>query len=443
MREVVTVFEGGRIDLPPGHRGQRARNLLLNIKVGGKNAFSLRNGALYAKDFVGAADVGDARVEVLPKPYGVSSVPQARQLLFDVLRRVGSEISFKWLQGGSASIDADLLDVVERRVSRDLLRRLEIGAPRRYEEAHERSSVLRGRILFSKYIRQLPSEAHVLPIQHSPLMADNSLGQLLKALGVRLLDRVRSYESRRDLDRCLDLLSSVKNCPLTPELVAKVHLRPMEAEWREFVDFAKLLALGKSSDPTSAGETSQATLLFPMNRLFEVAVRNALASTMGEPIECLRVPGEHCLLSSSSSDGSRDDALSIRPDLLFRRGELVVAAGDAKWKRLSDTPPRYSVLPADIYQLLAYMRHFGTPRGVLLYPRAEWMGANWQASFEVEPQKDEQITIVSVDLAQLMVSSDRARKAAAQALATRVQAALHDESSKALDSHAGLVRQAV
>jgi len=424
MAATITVFEGGRVDIPSTPRAERVRARLLGTMVGGRQAFGLRRGSVYAKDFVGAVDVGDLRVEVLPKPYGIETSKDARQLMFDLLGWAGPQINVGWFSGGSDTRDTDLLHIVEQRAAAELLRRLEVGAPYRYQEIRERSPVLRGRIQFGEYTRQLPSDAQLIPVRYSPLIADNELGQLLKALAVRLRDRSDTYRARRDLDRCLDLLASVQSRSLTPELVSRVRLGRMEADWQGLVELAALLASGRSPDSTGLGETMQATVMFPMNRLFEAAIRRFLAANLPLPAACVRSPGEHALLRQEEGAESITSALAVRPDLLFRSGDTFVAAGDAKWKRLSESPPRYSILPGDVYQLLAYMRLFGVSTGILFFPRAEWMCPDWESEYTVAPGHNERIKVLSVDLSGLVGRSAEIRDGEAAKLATRVMAAL-------------------
>ena len=421
----VTVFEGERINIRSDSKGLRRRERLLGTMVGNRLAFATRKGAVYATDFVGAVDVGGFRVEVLPKPYGIDDAEKARQLMFDLLRWAGVNINPAWQGGGSSKRQADLLELVERRAAQELLQRLGVGAPRRYQEVEEASSVLRGRILFSRYVRQSPSTAHILPIRYSPLVIDNDLGRLMKGLARTLRNRARSHESRRNLDRCLDLLYSVKDLPLTASLVAQVRLGRMEMDWAGLVDLAGLVAVGQTPAPASLGETAQATMLFPMNRLFELAVRRVLSASMSKPYECLRSPGQHRLLSMLQSDGSVCEALSIRPDFLFRKDGAIIAAGDAKWKRLSDSPPRFSIQPADLYQLLAYMRQFETKSGVLFFPRTSWMPKDWSAAFMLDAYSETRIHVIAVDLATLVGRVDPVCQEASRSLASRVEAAIN------------------
>lgn len=424
MAPTITVFEGGRIEIPTGLNAELVRARLLATNVDSRQAFGLRRGTIYAKDLVGAVDAGEVRVEVLPKPYGIETSQEARQLMFDLLRWAGSDLSPKWLHEGSNARNVDLIQVVEQRAADELLRRLEVGVPRRYQEIGERSPVLRGRIEFGHYARQLPSDAHLLPVRYSPLTADNDLGRLLKALATTLRDRSSTYRARRVLDRCLDLLAGVQARPLTLELVRRVRLGRLEADWQGLVELAALLTSGRSPDPTGLAESKQATLMFPMNRLFEAAIRSLLASNMEAPVTCVRTPGEHALLRQDDGTSCLNTALAVRPDLLFRAAGATVAAGDAKWKRLSNSPPRHSILPGDVYQLLAYMRLFGVSTGILFFPRTDWMPSEWQVEYLVAPGHDERIWGLAVDLPELVGGSPDARSRGASELARRVMAVL-------------------
>lgn len=423
MGQAITVFEGGRVALPVGPVGDRAARRLLSVNVGRRAAFVFRRGSLFATDLVGAVDVGCVRVEVLPKPYGVDTETTARQLMFDMLRWAGPEIRPSWLRVGGSMCNGDLLQLVERRAASELLRQLEVGAPRRYQEVREKSAVLRGRVEFGRYVRQLPTEAHHLPISHCPLTWDNPLGRLLKSLANYLRGMTTSYSVRRDLDRCLDALIGVKSEPLTVKAVARVRLERLESPWSELVDLAGVLARGRSPDPSGLGDTRQLTLMFPLNRLFESIVRRVLVAHLRKPLSCLRSPGEHVLLSLVSDRGG-GPALTVRPDLLFHLDGHAVGAGDAKWKRLKNTPSRYSVLPADLYQILTYMRLVNTTAGLLFFPRADWMPEGWSAEFVVEPCQQERIVCLAVDLARVVGSSGLMRQQGAHELASRVQAVL-------------------
>lgn len=62
-------------------------------------------------------------------------------------------------------------------------------------------------------------------------------------------------------------------------------------------------------------------------------------------------------------------AFQSRPDLVFRRGAVVVAIADTKWKLVS-VDRRRRLLPAetDLYQMHAYATAFSCQELALVYP---------------------------------------------------------------------------
>ncbi|GJM44541.1 MAG: hypothetical protein DHS20C21_13830 [Gemmatimonadota bacterium] len=420
MATTITVFEGGRVDVPTGPSADRARVRLLGTAVGGRQAFVTRNGNVYAADCAGAVDLGDFRVEVLPKVFGVQDKVAGRAFMYDLLECTGHDAIVGWNRGGAGDTDCNLLEAVERQAVTELLTRLESGVPRRYIPVEEVTPVIRGRINFSRYVRQLPSDSHRVPVRYSPLTRDNQLSRVLKALASHLSQRTRTYTVRRDLDRCIGLLHEVKSSELTADLARSVRLGRLERDWDRVIELAELLATSRSPDPTLLGATSQPTLLFPLNRLFESVVRRVLVEELLGPLQCEPKSRAFPFLTVPKTSSV---ALGVRPDFTFTSGEDFVGVGDAKWKSLTASDPRHGVAPADVYQILAYMRRLKTQRGLLFYPKVDWMASAWSASFGVHGT-DETVSAISVDLAKIVSRDRTTRNVARSSFAARVQAML-------------------
>jgi len=420
LASTITIFENQLLKLPgDGRRAQREARLL-RLRIGRSPAFETRSGRLFARQFAGAVDLGGVRVEILPKSYGVETIEQARTFLYNLLDCVGDEAAIGWIPGGSASSSSmDVLEVVERRAADELVRRVSATLPRRYQPVAEVSPVIRGRILFNQLARQSPVMRHHIPVVHCPLNVDNDLSRLLKALARFLWNRTRSVRLRRDLDACLDQLAAVQDFVLDASLVSRVQLGRYEADWAALVEYASLVVEGEVSDPTRTGETGQPSLLFPLNKLFERILRKVLANHLKPPHACRDRNQSFCLLKHGD-----DEALGVIPDIVIGAAKGRVVVADAKWKALSNAPPRFGVLPGDVYQILAYMRLMGTPKGVLLYPRLEWMTEGWNRTFNVSSDGDESITVVAADIDRLVspVRSTRleARERFAQFIASLV-----------------------
>ena len=132
----------------------------------------------------------------------------------------------------------------------------------------------------------------------------------------------------------------------------------MEA-YRPLLDLCRLLA-DSLAPGEAAGTTPGPAFLLDMERVFEQYITH-------EVVRALVRDNRHTvsvqpLLTVTEPVPGQPD-LTIRPDILIDRGGCVLAVVDAKWKRPADL-----LLPADLYQVLAYATTLGAGRAVLVYP---------------------------------------------------------------------------
>jgi 5-methylcytosine-specific restriction enzyme subunit McrC len=78
--------------------------------------------------------------------------------------------------------------------------------------------------------------------------------------------------------------------------------------------------------------------------------------------------------------------LPLRPDIVIRRGEEVIAIVDSKWKRLEVAQEREGrPSEADAYQMLAYAAGYKCPHLMLVYPWYRGLRASLLTVFELPP----------------------------------------------------------
>jgi 5-methylcytosine-specific restriction enzyme subunit McrC len=154
------------------------------------------------------------------------------------------------------------------------------------------------------------------------------------------------------------------------------------ARYRLAIDWVRWI-LALLSPDLRAGRNAAPGLLFDMNVLFESAVATVMqryAPGVGFQVSC-QDTGRH-LATVVESDGKR--AFRLRPDLVIRQGEEVIAVGDTKWKRVGMSKAGY-LLPAeaDMYQLHAYAAAFGCQNLALVYPWYSELAGSKETVFEL------------------------------------------------------------
>jgi 5-methylcytosine-specific restriction endonuclease McrBC regulatory subunit McrC len=422
--KIRVLHEGDEVPADVDTPGNRVRLWSATRHIADAFRLVKQGRRLRVGNVVGFIDLGRVQLELRPKASGVAGqAGDPRQLLLDLL-------SLRWLaprtllRRGAVQKTRSLLEVLFKAFADDLAERLSLGIPRRYSEREDNSTVLRGRILFGRMATRPPGNDHVLPIRHAPLQFDNPLSRVILATVRRLQGLTRSVHTATTLQHCGALLDRVAPVPLTEQLVNRLHLTALEANWKPVVDFATALAQGQPPDPVAAGTIRSFGLTFSLDDLFESALRKVLPQTLAGSLLSLAPKRQRAhLLRSQQTD---KQILPLRPDYLFinNGGEKILVA-DAKWKLLNWASPALGLLPSDAYQLTAYLAAHKLDRGVLFFPADKetplTFGAAWTHPFTLlDGSSNRRVTIVAVELAAL-VSGDAGRRQEAQ---TRLRQAI-------------------
>lgn len=408
----IRVQEGKRFELPHTHNSSTARDRLLRTTAGMSfNVFTVDGRGFRAGNVVGVIDTGSLQVEILPKVAAGSGLDDDARFLMDLLSMSGLTPRLMARAGRVSLTSHSTIEAVIRLFAANLAWRLSSGAPRRYSERTETSSVLRGGLDFARMATRPPGSDHVLAIRHAPLQMDNPLSQLILAVVNVLLAVTRSVRNRAMLQHCASLLDQVSTVSFSEDTVRRVALTRFESEWLDVVELARALIRGQTPSPVSAGLTPSFTMLFPLDDLFERSLRRSLfAALTGETISISSSPRNPHFLRTEEGR----DILRLRPDYLFVQAaaeDEKVMVGDAKWKRLAEGGRSFGLRPPDVYQLTTYMARHQLQRGILFFPMDAWMrsnGAYWRRSFSVIGT-DSRINVVGVDVPGL-VTRDRERR---------------------------------
>lgn len=405
----LTTWEGMPVPFPQSINQQLvAERLMRHTEGGPAPAFRWKRGRLYAGEMAGCIQVGSIRINVLPKTDTTES-ERDREFLLNLLHHAG------YLNhphtSGLADVRAsprDPLEVVIAEVASEMTSALREGIPRRYEERHEDSPTLRGRIDFSRLTRQLPGNA-CLPIRYSPLALDNPLAQCIKALAVILNRITSSSTSRQAFIAVLNQMTHVRTVTPTAALMHSLSLSRYESHWTRSIAICMLLLRGQSPDPSFSGDTAAFSMLFPLQHLFERSLRRILTTALAG--SGIAADHRNTPLYLLEDPESLDGILRLKPDYVITKGTKYVAVADAKWKRLTESERAYGIDRQDFYQISAYLSRYAVKRSVLLLPQAPWMSAGWTKTYRI-PDTDTLVTLLGVDIESLVSNVGAVREAA-------------------------------
>lgn len=412
MSSIVT-HEGELVPLPESLDRHRIVDQLLRYSACADfPCFRLKRGSLYAAEVVGTIQIGKVRISILPKSKRGSESGDSEFLLnlLQVAGFLGTRPSKHMATVRSTSLDP--LEALLLEVSQEMLHAARVAIPRRYEALAGDSDAIRGRIDFQRLARKVPGKDFTMPIRHTPLCATNVLSRTLKWVAQSILRMARSPSTRVVVEELLSMFEGVADRAPTRNEIQALVLTRYEAAWTRTIGIAKLLVDKKFIDPTFAGREDAFGMLFPLQHLYERALRHILHSAvqpLGLKVEHRSLP--HHMLH----DDGDTPHLRLKPDYVFLLHGAPVMVGDAKWKRLLPNERAYGVDRADIYQINAYLTRYGIAQATLFVPQLAWMKSGWSQRYSV-PTTSYQMYLLAVDIESLVSRVSLVRIAALSAL---------------------------
>jgi 5-methylcytosine-specific restriction enzyme subunit McrC len=295
---------------------------------------------------VGALQVGDLTVRVTPK---VGTV--------QVLRLLARAHRVRHLHLDDTAVavgeDAGLTAVLGALFAHEGLHALAAGPIRGYRAEDQRLPFVRGRVRVRE--QELRRFGAVVPLEVTvdEWTADTDENRRIVAATRALLALPDLLPATRHGLRRIDrLLADVRlpppGQPLPPwtpsRLTTRLHRLLRLAD----------LVLARSNVEHVAGVVQVAGFVVPMERLFEDLVARLLEEEDDEVV----------LSRQATYRFDTGKRLTMRPDLVLRRGGVDVAVADTKYKVLDD---KGRLRIDDGYQLLAYCTRLGLPVGHLVY----------------------------------------------------------------------------
>lgn len=413
---ILTTWEGMEVPFPDGVDARRASDRLMRLAdTSSFPSFRFKKGKLYAGEVVGCVQVGNLRVNVLPK-LDTEEPRRDRDFLMNMLHAAGYLTRPRFSAADVRSTVADPLEAVIAEVATEMLSALRDGVPRRYQEKREDLPTLRGRVDFSRLSTRLPGDAHI-PVRHSPLVGDNELAQCIKAIAYLLSNLTKSSVNRQSISIVLTHFSGVRSVIPSLAQVEALMLSRQESPWRRSIAIGRLLLANRSPDPTFAGDSEAFSLLFPLQHLFERTMRHVLATALqGSGIRANH-RSDAAYLLEDPFDGS--GVLRLKPDYVLEGAFELLAVADAKWKRANRLGRAHGVGRDDLYQINAYLTRYGVQNAFILVPRANWMSSGWLKSYRVSGA-DSHVHLLGVDIESLVGRDGNARQEALSVLSDSI-----------------------
>lgn len=377
VRKTVLEWEtirygDGENDIPEAAADRIAAVAAASTLSGAGGGGVLEHGrkALRARGVVGVITCGDSVLEILPKidVAGEGQVERNRQIRRRLVHMLAVAMDLRVDAGQMTSLDTQnetLLEILISIFSEKLTDAVRQGMPRRYQQHEDDLPVLRGRLDTKRQFSRLAAEPSRLACLYDTLTPDIAINQIMKAATTQLSRMARSGDNQRRLSELSFVYADIADVPRSVLPSADVVIDRTNGRWKELLNLAKLL-LGDRFQTTSSGGSEGFSLLFEMNVLFEEYVARMLRKGLaGTDLRVTAQGGRmYCLQAQERG------LFQTRPDLIVKRGDVVVQIIDTKWKRITNRvdDPKAGISQADVYQMMAYGQLYECDSLTLLFP---------------------------------------------------------------------------
>lgn len=318
--------------------------------------FELIPNGVRFKQYVGAIQVGNTTIEVLPKAGKEGNEESWQRVLLDMLKAchllTAKETGTAQLRLRSNSILNLYFELFIIEVE-DLIHQ---GLIKKYRTNEVQQKALRGSLVFSQHLRKNIVHKERFYTRHSTYDRNHLLHQIL----MEALSLVELFSTSPHLQDRIDRLKldfpEVSPLKINASHFDKLKLDRKSFPYRKAIEIAKLLILNFRPD-IAAGKQDLLAIMFDMNQLWEEYIFQILKR---------KISSEWMVMSQQSRHFW--EYKKIRPDLILksRRNPEVTYVIDTKWKVIDNKHPADD----DLKQMFVYNHHWNCTQSMLLYPRS-------------------------------------------------------------------------
>ncbi len=392
IREHDTFITGQHVDgcvTLPLHTFQQLEDFILTNRSRETDALELmglsaRKGVgrvITAKNYVGIVTMNDGTIiEILPKIYSAvdddDTGTRTKKLLIDMLRTL-RDTPFKSLQTSSADIaKLNILEVFIRMFIDEMFFIVKRGLKCSYDSIEENANFFKGKILFSQQMKYNHSHQERSYVAYDAFTANRPENRLLKAALLYLYKQTTSSRNKNDLKTLLSAFTAVEaSTDYKSDFARYVPDRNMK-DYNTALLWCRVFLMGKSFT-SFTGSAVTLALLFPMETLFESYIATLLRKQLNANAYVVSAQDKRYHLFDEPRGQFR-----LRPDIVItRKSDGAIFVLDTKWKLLAEGKANYGISQADMYQMYAYQKKYGSQNVTLVYPKTAAVPADCELRF--------------------------------------------------------------
>lgn len=368
MQNVIQVFEYqtlsvGECDFQ-AHQLDRLLAWQAHSSVGKQHKyFTIGREDITFKHFVGAIQVGNLTIEILPKIDAQTPQKEAhtyQKMLLQMLQICQKTTISSAQQAFLSWQSCTILDIYVALFLEEIEMLLHRGLVKKYKQQEGNLYALKGKIKFAKHLAYNAAHQERFYTTHQIYDKDNLPNQIL-AKALKTVAKITQNPTLKDhIVRLKLAFPEMEDVQVSAQTFQYLKPTRQQLAYQNALRLAEMILLNFSPDVQS-GRQDVWAILFDMNQLFEEYITRNLFQNISEKFD-VKTQIHRTFWRTSHTK------LAIKPDIILASqtepSEKIIL--DTKWK----VPPIDKPNSQDIYQMFAYCQHFQAHKGYLVYPTA-------------------------------------------------------------------------
>ncbi|MBO1626147.1 McrC family protein [Bacillus arachidis] len=327
-----------------------------------------------AKNYVGVLQLNNGiQLQILPKVHGGTQEDSKRTFL-KMLKALRDFPSKTFNESNLNTEKMPIFEIFIRLYIQEVQHLVKRGLKSAYYEVEDNLKVFKGKMNFSQQLKYNVVHKERFYVQYDEFGLNRAENRLIKSTLVKLAKESESTENMKELRKLLANFELVELSTTIEKDFAQVKIDRNSKDYETVLNWSKFF-LRNQSFTTFVGTSFVQALLFPMDRVFEDYVGRNLRRMIQQKEWSISLQDRQYHLFEKQ--------FALRPDIVLRNEvEQRTIIIDTKWKLLKNTPSsNYGISQADMYQMYAYAKKYGTNEIWLLYPINDEFKGNEEICF--------------------------------------------------------------
>lgn len=336
-------------------------------------------------NYVGIIKVKNLIVEILPKISLSNDIIKDREMLMFMLSKCNKlSVDIKELLNSNI-LNNSLLDILAKVFSKKILNELQKGLYREYVSKEEALSMIKGKILISKSIKENTINKNKMNCKYDEFTEDNLFNAILKRAINVILFSIKNNDVKKELNIINNIFNDISDIYIPNNIILNYKLNRMNNRFLECFTLAKLILLNSSMDK-SLGKENGFSILFEMNYLYEEYIGVLLKEAFNDTNISINTQEKSRYLLWNTLKERNE--IALKPDIVIYKDNKPKVIIDTKWKS-SSINNREIYSQSDIYQMYAYITTYTEcEECILLYPKFEDIShSHWKLNQNIGDKK--------------------------------------------------------